>query len=227
MITPLGYGPGMSARRVLIVPGLAVRGYAESAVGALGVAGYDASLLTPPSWRGADCDLDAYGRRLGREIDGGDQSIAALVGLSVGTQAAAVAAAVTSKIERLILVSPTVDSVLRSRPRLLAAWLFRGEPGGPSLLYEQIPDWARAGPTRIFRGFNSALEVDLEEIIPRIAAEITLVHGELDPITSHSYVMRVAAAHGCRLELVPNGPHSWPTDDATGFVDLLDRMCDV
>lgn len=211
-------------RRVLVVPGLAVRGYAENAVDALREAGYDAVLLTPPSWRGTDVDLSSYGQHLAREIDDDGRSVSVLVGLSVGTQAAAVTAAASPLVERLLLVSPTVDTAIRSRSALLATWMLRGEPGGPSMLFDQIPDWVHAGPLRIFRGFSSAVANELEKSIPGISAEITIIHSELDPITSHAYASRLAAEYGCRLLLVPNGPHSWPIDDAARFVALLDRM---
>ena len=55
--------------RVIVVPGLAVREYAELPVQHLRDNGYDATLLQPPAWRGAEHDLERYGRNLAAEID--------------------------------------------------------------------------------------------------------------------------------------------------------------
>src|SRR5689334_4029259 len=94
--------------RVLVVPGLAVRSYARPPVRALRRAGIDATLLRPPAWTGAPADLAAYGARLAEAVEARGADVDLLVGLSVGTQAAAVASTRTRRVRRLLLVSPTV-----------------------------------------------------------------------------------------------------------------------
>lgn len=210
--------------KVMIVPGLAVRDYADPAVRVLQHRGHDAELLDPPGWRGSDCDLGLYGRHLADRIDADGLTVDVLVGLSVGTQAAAVAAAESTCVERLLLVSPTVDPAARTRGRLLRAWLLGKEVGGPSLWTQQVPDWSRAGVGRIYAGFSSAVELLLEDVLPDVSAEVTLVHGELDPITSHHYVARLAADHDCRLLLLANGTHSWPMRDEQKFAGLIEEL---
>lgn len=118
--------------RVLIVPGLAVRGYAEAAARQLCAEGHAAELLSAPAWQGVPDDLNEYGQQLADRIESEATPVDVLVGLSVGTQAAAVAASRTSWVENLLLVSPTVDPQLRTRCRLIGAWLVRKEPGGPT-----------------------------------------------------------------------------------------------
>jgi hypothetical protein len=81
---------------VIVVPGLAVHAYAEPPVRHLRDNGYDATLLSPPTWRGIDHDLERYGRNLAADIDREGAPVDVLIGLSVGTQAAAVAASSTS-----------------------------------------------------------------------------------------------------------------------------------
>jgi hypothetical protein len=44
--------------RVIVVPGLAVHAYAEPPVRHLRDNGYDARLLSPPTWRAIDHDLE-------------------------------------------------------------------------------------------------------------------------------------------------------------------------
>ena len=78
-----------------------------------------------------------------------------LIGLSVGTQAAAVAGGVAGHlVQQLLLISPTVEPTKRSRFRLLASWL-KGEdhPDSPPLS-GQVGDWRRAGALRIYQGFR-------------------------------------------------------------------------
>jgi pimeloyl-ACP methyl ester carboxylesterase len=100
--------------RVIAVPGLAVRAYVAPPVQHLRNHGYDATLLQPPAWRGVDQDLALYGRRLAADIDNDGAPVDVLIGLSAGSQAAAVAASLTSLVSRLVLVSPTVDPAYRS-----------------------------------------------------------------------------------------------------------------
>jgi pimeloyl-ACP methyl ester carboxylesterase len=210
---------------VLVVPGLAVQGYAAVAVGALRAAGFDAELLDPPSWRGVPADLELYGRQLGERLRDEGRPVAVLIGLSVGTQAAAVAAALAGdRVAHLLLVSPTVEPAKRSRRRLLAAWL-KGEdhPDSPPVT-QQIRDWRHAGAPRILRGFTSAVRVRLEDVLPEVTAEISIVHAEADQLTSHSYAASLAERSGARLLLVPDAPHSWPIGDADRFVTLVSEL---
>ena len=99
--------------RVIVVPGLAVHAYAELPVRHLRDNGYDARLLSPPAWRGMEHDLERYGRNLAADIDRDGVPVNVLIGLSAGTQAAAVAASLTDLVERVVLVSPTIDPAAR------------------------------------------------------------------------------------------------------------------
>ena len=82
--------------RVIVVPGLAVRGYVAPPVQHLRDNGHDATLLQPPAWRGVDQDLELYGRHLAADIDSDGAPVDVLIGLSAGSQAATVAASMTS-----------------------------------------------------------------------------------------------------------------------------------
>jgi hypothetical protein len=92
--------------RVLVVPGLAMHAYAKLPVRRLYDNGHDARLLEPPAWHGVDHDLERYGQQLAADIDHDGGPVDVLMGLSVGTQAAVVAASVTSLVRHLVLVSP-------------------------------------------------------------------------------------------------------------------------
>ena len=210
--------------RVIIVPGLAVRAYAEPAARALRARGHDTKLLVPPAWRGAAADLRSYGRRLADQLNQDGRTTSVLVGMSVGTQAAAVAATATDLVEHLLLISPTVDPAKRSRVRLVASWTAGEDHPDSPTWRSQVPDWSRAGLARIFRGFSSAIEVHLEDVLPDVDTDLTVVHADADQLTSHAYAAALAYANGGRLLLAPNAPHSWPTGDPDRFVRLIDEL---
>jgi pimeloyl-ACP methyl ester carboxylesterase len=212
-----------SAHRIVVVPGLAVHGYAEGPVQRLRAWGYRAELRPSPAWRGMPTDLERYGRELAAELDGRGQRVSVLVGLSAGTQAAAVAATFTSLVDHLVLVSPTIDPDKRSMPKEIAVWL-RGDPHESGTFFRQVPDWARAGIPRILRGFSSAVALPLEEVLPRVGAALTLVHGEYDPLTAYEVAARLAVDNDGRLLVAPGQSHSWPQDDPEGFRRLMDHL---
>jgi pimeloyl-ACP methyl ester carboxylesterase len=204
---------------VLIVPGAGVHRYARPAVAALRARGVEARLLPAPGAPDGPPDLRRYGLELARRIAGGPVDL--LVGLSVGAQAAAVAAAALPDLARLALVGPTVDPQVRSAPRLLARWLAAGRRERPGLLAAQAPDWRAAGPRRLRRVVRSALRVRIEDLLAGIGAELTVVHGDGDVVTSHSYAAALAAESGGRLVVVPGATHSWPYRDADRFADTV------
>ena len=199
---------------MLVLPGLAVSRYLEPTVAALSRRGREVRLLSAPGAPGAECDLRRYGETLAH---GGDD---VLVGVSVGCQAAAVAAA-SAAVGHLVLVSPTVDPRVRTGPALARAWLRGTTMEPPRLGLQQIPDWRRAGARRLRQVLRSALQVRLEDLLPQVDAPVTVVHGERDSITSHSYAAMLAAAPGRQLVVVPGATHSWPYADEERFADLL------
>jgi pimeloyl-ACP methyl ester carboxylesterase len=210
--------------RIVVVPGAAVRSYARPAVDALRARGMQAHLLRAPGAPGCPVDIGDYGHEIGDEL-GASEPTDILIGLSVGAQVAAVAATRTSALQRLMLVSPTVDSQARSGPRVLGRWLAGGRLEPARLLLEQAPDWRRAGPARLTRLIQSALAVHIEQLLPAVAAPVIVVHAEHDVITSHAYAARLAAAGGQRrLIVVPGATHSWPYADTDRFADLVEDL---
>ncbi|MEJ3651442.1 alpha/beta fold hydrolase [Actinomycetes bacterium KLBMP 9759] len=208
---------------VLVVPGAAVSRYALPAVEALRARGLAAELADAPGSPGVPTDLARYGGRVAARLaDGPDVEL--LVGLSVGAQVAAVAAAHSTRVRRVLLVSPTVDPEARSGPRLLWRWLRGGRLEPPQLGARQLPDWARAGPRRVAAVVRSAIEVHIEDHLDRLAERLVVVHAERDVITSHSYAARLVHADLSRLFVVPGATHSWPYQDEERFADVVERI---
>lgn len=208
--------------RILIVPGAAVRSYVQPAATALVAAELSAELLPAPGEPGADADLAEYGRTLGLRLSA-EAPVDLLIGLSVGCQAAAVAASLVS-VRGLLLISPTVDPAARTYPRLLTRWLTGGRVEPPGLMSEQAPDWRRAGVRRLIRVVRSALAVRVEDRLPEHDGALSVVHAERDVITSHQYAAELAANHRGRLIVLPGGTHSWPYGDAARFVDVVRQV---
>lgn len=211
--------------RVVIVPGLGVRRYAEAATARLRRDGHRVSLLRAPSWRRTPTDIEAYGRVLAADLDRRDEQVDLLVGLSIGTQAAAVAAAGTVRVRRLLLVSPTVDPGLRSLPRLLAAW-WRGNQGhGEPGFFQQVPDWAQAGVPRLLAGFVGTVRaVPLEQVLTAVPAAVTVLHAEYDDLGTEGWARRLAQTAGGRFLYRAGAPHSWPVGDPDGFTVLVREL---
>jgi pimeloyl-ACP methyl ester carboxylesterase len=214
--------------RVVIVPGLAVRSYAVPAAAALSGAGHAVELLPAPGWRGVPDRLREYGVWLAERLTREPNPVDVVVGLSVGTQAAAVTAARCAAegrpVGRLLLISPTVQPDLRSRRQLITTWL-RGDhhPDSPSLA-EQAPDWARAGAARIYRCLASTLVLPLERVLADVEAPVTIVHTGWDNLTRYDYAASLAFRHAAELLELPAAPHSWPIGDESRFVELISTL---
>jgi pimeloyl-ACP methyl ester carboxylesterase len=210
--------------RVWIVPGAGVRAYVRPAADAVRRGGADAELLPAPGQPGQPADLRAYGERLARRLEetGG---VDVLAGLSVGAQAAAVASALApGRVRHLVLVSPTVDPRARSAPALIGRWLAGGRSEPVRLLREQAPDWRRAGVRSLVAVVRSALSVRIEDEPRDRTAQLTVVHAEHDPITSHAYAARLAAAGSGGLLVIPGAVHSWPYGDPERFAETVAEL---
>jgi pimeloyl-ACP methyl ester carboxylesterase len=211
--------------RIVIIPGLSVRSYAKPSAVALARTGHRVSLLAAPGWRRTKTDLGEFGRVLAGDLERRGETVDLLVGLSVGTQAAACAAVATTRIRQLLLISPTVDPVHRTLPRLLTRWL-RGDSDGDEespRLQTQVPDWARAGVPRIAAGLVSALRTPLEAILPRVDAEVTVVHAEHDVLSTEPWARSLAVDDG-HFRWMPDAPHSWPVHDGARFSSLVAEL---
>jgi pimeloyl-ACP methyl ester carboxylesterase len=122
-----------------------------------------------------------------------------------------------------VLVSPTIDPAQRTLHQQLLAWA-KGDPHESGTFFRQIPDWARAGIPRILRGFASAVRPPLEEVLPQVPARLTVVHGEYDPLTSYDFAASLAGENNGRLFVAPGRSHSWPKQDSSGFLRLVDEL---
>ncbi|HVD22585.1 MAG TPA: alpha/beta hydrolase [Lapillicoccus sp.] len=214
----------MKGPHVVIVPGAAVREYVEPVADTLIARGVPTRLLDAPGQPGAAADLRTYGAGLGRCLSDGEP-VDLLVGLSVGTQAVAVAAAAEpGRVGHLVLVGPTVDPDRRTVGRFVAAWARAGLREDSTLLPRQAPDWRKAGVRQLAGVVRSALSVRLEKVLADVSCPITVVHAERDVVTSHGYAAGLATVFGQQLVVIPGATHSWPYADGPGFADLVEGL---
>jgi pimeloyl-ACP methyl ester carboxylesterase len=208
---------------IMVVPGLAVRSYVQAEADALAGAGYRVDLLPAPAWRGQPADLRDYGQELAKRIDSDGRPVDLLIGLSAGTQAAAVAAR-SRLVRRLLLVGPTMDPDHRTRLRTIRSWMSgENHPDSPDLS-RQARDWLKAGLPRLYRGLTSTITVALEDVLPQVHADTTIVHSDSDVISPLDYALELAATNGARFLVMPDAPHSWPIGDPARFIELVDEL---
>lgn len=211
-------------RRIFIVPGMAVREYARPAAGAVASRGHRVELLTAPSWRGVPVGLPGYGHRLAEQFDAKEVDVDLLIGLSVGTQVAAAAATRTGRIRNLMLISPTFDPQIRSLRGTTSRWFERGEGDDQSDWGRQLRDWTHTDPVRIGLSLRSGLNAPIEETLPHVRSDLTVVHAEHDRMSRPEWVESLADENGGRYHYQHGGKHSWPVEDVETFADLVDEL---
>jgi hypothetical protein len=209
--------------RVVMIPGLAVRHYLDGSAAALRRAGHDVQLLPPLGWRETGTDLRRYAQNIARAADR-DGPADLMIGMSIGTQLAVVAAAAGGVADHLLLISPTIAPAQRSVTSALAVWL-RGEnhpdSPGPGTHYR---DWLRAGPDGIVGGIRSAITVRLEDELDGLPIPYTIVHGAADQLSPLEFAALLADRSAGRLLVMPDAPHSWPVRDDVRFLRLVDQL---
>lgn len=138
------------------------------------------------------------------ELDG-----ASVLANSIGCQIVAeLAIRHAELVERIILVSPTVDQ----RARRVFPQFFRlllDIPREPVLLpFIALVDYLQAGLGRVAQTFGYALQDRVEEKLPHIGQPTLVVRGERDPIVSQGWAEEVARLlPKSRLVIIPGAAH--------------------
>ena len=145
-------------------------------------------------------------------------SQAIFLGNSLGGQILIdLAARYPERVDRLILVGPTVDpqarTVFQQASRLLVDFVFEK----PTLLYHLLIDGWRAGVWRTWQTFQYALADYSEEKLAAITAPTLVVRGEWDRVAPQRWVAEIVQRlpHG-RATVIDGGPHcvNYTTPDA-------------
>lgn len=113
------------------------------------------------------------------------------------------------RVERLLLVGPTVDDSARDPVR--QAWrLLVDAAREPSHLVRIVAaDYLRAGPATVAVTAAEALRDRIEENARRVAAPTLVVRGSRDPLVPEAWAERLAAAFPAgELQVVEDFPHA-------------------
>jgi pimeloyl-ACP methyl ester carboxylesterase len=94
-------------------------------------------------------------------------------------------------VERLVLVSPTVDSQARSATRSFARLLMDVPHERPSLALIALLDYLRAGLGRTALTFGYAIQHRIEERLPCVRVPALVVRGMRDPVVPERWAKEV------------------------------------
>lgn len=135
---------------------------------------------------------------------------AALVGNSLGCQVLVDAAVrFPSRVTRGVLVAPTIDARARSVTRQLYRLLHDVYRESPSLAAVVAWDYLRAGPVRLWRTLQAALQDRIETKLPHVSCPLLVVRGGRDPVVPQAWAEEVARlAPDARLLVIPHGAHA-------------------
>jgi 2-hydroxy-6-oxonona-2,4-dienedioate hydrolase len=143
---------------------------------------------TPPR----PLDVPALADALVAWMDALEIDRAALVGNSMGCQIVAEAAVrFPQRVERLVLIGPTVDPAARAGWRQIGRLLRGGYFERISLVGILLRDFARMGP-RLLPEFRFMLEDRIEQKLLRVAAPVMLVRGERDYVAPPRWLEEAA-----------------------------------
>jgi pimeloyl-ACP methyl ester carboxylesterase len=134
----------------------------------------------------------------------------ALVANSMGCQVAVeLAVRAPERVDRLVLVGPTIDPHARTAARQTARLLLDCLREPPSLLAIIALDYAVFGPLRLARTARSALADRIERKLPLVRAPTLVVRGERDGLVSRRWAAEAASLlpRG-RLEVLPGEAHA-------------------
>ena len=151
-----------------------------------------------------------------------------LVGLSAGTQAAAIGGSRPRRWSATWSWSARPSSPHRRNTlKMLAIFLTPNPNEEVALFSELLPDWSRAGPVRILRGFRSSIRLPLEDVLGAGVGRADRRARRLRPADDVRVRRRARRRFGGTLRIAPSGAHSWPTQDPEGFLRLVDDLVGV
>lgn len=135
---------------------------------------------------------------------------AVLIANSFGCQVAVECARrYPARVERLVLIGPTMDPAARPLLRALRRWLQDGGRETLSLRLSLLRDYAWLNLVRAIRTLFFMLQDRIEEKLPQVQAPTLVVRGSRDPIVSQGWAEEVThLLPDGRLVVIPGAPHA-------------------
>jgi 2-hydroxy-6-oxonona-2,4-dienedioate hydrolase len=129
---------------------------------------------------------------LADEVAGWYEGRACVIGQSFGCQvAAALAERHPERVERLVLIGPTVDGFARSWLRQSGRAVRQVVHEPPELLALGLRDYWRAGPRRYVGACRRSMADRIEDRLPAIAAPTHVIRGSGDRLVSDAWAREV------------------------------------
>ncbi len=158
---------------------------------------------------------------------------AMFVGNSFGTQIIVeLAMRLPARVEKAVLIAPTVDARARVVSRQLARLLLDATREPLALTPIAISDYFRAGLRRGARTLRYAIADHIEEKLPHIHAPVLIVRGGRDPIVPQAWAAEVARlSAGGRLKVLPRAAHAVnynsPEELARLIIEFVNEKTDI
>ncbi len=147
-----------------------------------------------------------------------------LFGNSLGAQvAAALAQRFPERVERVVLLGPTVDPASRTRVGQLARLVADAMLEHPGLHLTWLRDFLRAGLRRSWAALGVALDDAIEARLPEIAAPLLVVRGRRDPLVSRAWAEEAARLAGASLVEIAHAAHGAHYDEAAQVARVIRR----
>lgn len=134
---------------------------------------------------------------------------AALLGNSMGCQIVAeLALRYPERVDRLVLVGPTLAPEIRTLWKLLPRFLWTAFFERKRLIPLVVWDFLRAGPRVLIAELKAVFADPVEDKLPRITAPALVLRGEHDPIVPQRFAEEVARSLRTGLLVVPGAGHA-------------------
>lgn len=200
---------------IVFVPGLGLSGRSMLPTAQLLPLDFQVFVVDPPGCGDSDqpvgsIGITAHASMLAAWLSAIEFESAIWVGHSFGSQVAAELAVCHSQVvERLVLISPTVDPRARSMGLQLAR-LLQDAPREPvSLIPLLIRDYSKAGVRTLLRTGRVAVRDQMERKLPAIAVPTLVVRGDRDPLVPACWAGEVASLLPAgRLVVIPEAAHA-------------------
>jgi pimeloyl-ACP methyl ester carboxylesterase len=147
-------------------------------------------------------------------MDAAGLARAHLFGNSLGAQvASALAQRFPARVERVVLLGPTVDPASRTAVGQLSRLAADALLEHPGLHLTWVRDFLRAGLRRAWATLGVALDDAIEARLPEIAAPVLVMRGRRDPLVSRAWAAEAARLAGAPLVEIPHSAHGAHYDE--------------
>jgi 2-hydroxy-6-oxonona-2,4-dienedioate hydrolase len=148
---------------------------------------------------------------------------AALVGNSLGCQIVAdLAVRYPERVERAVLVGPTVDPRNRRTFQQVTRLLLDGQMEKAGLMLVHLRDYWKAGVRRAYRTYQYMMEDRIEEKLPRVRVPTLVVRGGKDPVVPQRWVEEaIRLLPSGKLRVIPGAAHAVNYDAPLELVRVM------